>query len=133
MSTPTNLSENLRGVFAVPPLARACDAPRSLDFEQNSLIARHIVDGGITRLLYGGNAFLYHITLAEFEQLLDWLSDLSGDVWAIPSIGPSYGCAMDQALLLRRHHFPCAMILPSTDPRDARGLETGYREIADAA
>jgi len=133
MNTPTSPSANLRGVFAVPPLARKSDAQRSIDFEQNSLIARHIVDGGITRLLYGGNAFLYHITLAEYEQLLDWLSDIDAGVWAIPSIGPSYGRAMDQALLLRRHHFPCAMILPSSDPRDARGLEHGYREIADAA
>lgn len=133
MNAKTNLSENLRGVFAVPPLARKTDAKRSIDFEQNDLIARHIIDGGISRLLYGGNAFLYHTTLAEYEQLLTWLGDLPGDVWAIPSIGPSYGRAMDQAMLLRRYRFPCAMILPSSDPRDALGLEQGYREIAEAA
>jgi dihydrodipicolinate synthase/N-acetylneuraminate lyase len=40
---------------------------------------------------------------------------------------------MDQAALLRRHRFPCAMALPCADPRDAAGLETGLREIADAA
>jgi len=117
----------------VPPLARRADAKRSLDFEQNSIIARHIVDGGISRLIYGGNAFLYHITLAEYEQLLDWLSQMDADVWAIPSVGPSYGRAMDQATLLRRYQFPCVMILPSSDPRDALGLEQGYREIAEAA
>lgn len=133
MSATTKLSETLCGVFAVPPLARKSNANRALDFEQNNLIVRHIIDGGITRLLYGGNAYLYQVTLAEFEQLLDWLSGLNGDVWTIPSIGPSYGRAMDQAQLLRRYRFSCAMILPSSDPRNALGLERGYREIAEAA
>ena len=121
------------GVFAVPPLARRNDAGRTLDLDQNHLIVRHILSGGITRLLYGGNAFLYHLTLAEYEQLLDWLADLAGDVWAIPSVGPSYGRAMDQTALLRRYEFPCVMVLPCCDPRDAEGLERGYREIAAAA
>jgi dihydrodipicolinate synthase/N-acetylneuraminate lyase len=131
---PTVSSEDLcSGVFAVPPLARHADASRTLDFEQNDLVVRHILAGGITRLLYGGNAFLYHLTLREFEQLLDWLADLPGDGWAIPSIGPSYGRAMDQATLLQRYEFPCVMVLPCGDPRDAGGLERGYREIAAAS
>lgn len=133
MVATNKLSGNLEGVFAVPPLARKPDEKRSIDFEQNTLIAKHIFEGGITRLLYGGNAFLYHITLAEYEQLLDWLSDLSENVWATPGIGPSYGRAIDQALSLRRYNFPCVMILPSSDPRDALGLEHGLREIADTA
>jgi dihydrodipicolinate synthase/N-acetylneuraminate lyase len=125
--------DSLAGVFAVPPLARKSDTQRSIDFEQNGLIARHIVEGGITRLLYGGNAFLYHVTLAEYEQLLEWLSSIDRNVWVIPSLGPSYGRAMDQAILLRQYDFPCTMILPSSDPRDAAGLERGFREIAEAA
>jgi dihydrodipicolinate synthase/N-acetylneuraminate lyase len=125
--------EDLRGVFAVPPLARALDARRTIDFEQNDLLVRHILDGGITRFLYGGNAFLYHITLAEYEQLLAWLNDFADDLWAIPSAGPSYGRAMDQALLLRKYEFPCVMLLPCADPRDIAGLERGYREIAETA
>jgi dihydrodipicolinate synthase/N-acetylneuraminate lyase len=40
---------------------------------------------------------------------------------------------MDQAPLLRRHRFPAAMALPCGDPRDARGLEAGLREVASAA
>jgi len=131
-TTPVTL-EDLRGVFSVPPLARKADARRSLDFEQSNLIVRHIANGGITRLLYGGNAFLYHLTLAEYEQLLDWLTGFSANLWAIPSLGPSYGRAMDQAPLLRKHKFPCAMVLPCGDPRDAAGLEQGLREVADAA
>lgn len=125
--------QDLRGVFAVPPLARSSDAHRTIDFAQNDLIVRHIIAGGIARLIYGGNAFLYHITLTEYAQLLEWLASLAGDVWVIPSMAPSFGQAMDQALLLRKYQFPCAMILPCSDPRDAAGLERGYREIAEAA
>jgi dihydrodipicolinate synthase/N-acetylneuraminate lyase len=87
----------------------------------------------LTRFLYGGNAFLYHLTLAEYQDLLGWLAGFADGHWAIPSVGPSFGRAMDQAALLRRHRFPCAMALPCGDPRDAAGLEAGLREIADAA
>jgi dihydrodipicolinate synthase/N-acetylneuraminate lyase len=131
-TTPVSI-EDLRGVFPVPPLARKNDARRSINFEQNNRIVRHIADGGLTRFLYGGNAFLYHITLAEYESLLDWLNGFADGLWAIPSLGPSYGRAMDQAPLLRRYKFPCAMALPCGDPRDAKGLETGLREIAETA
>ena len=90
--------------------------------------------GGISRFIYGGNAFLYHLTLAEYEQLLEWLSTIRQDgLWFIPSAGPSYGRLMDQAPLLRRHAVPCVMALPCGDPRDAAGLEQGLREFADAA
>src|ERR1044072_5931316 len=109
-TTPVSV-EDLRGVFPVPPLARRTEAARALDFEQNERLVRHMRERGLTRFLYGGNAFLYHLTLAEYEQWLDWLSGFAGDLWAIPSLGPSYGRAMDQASLLRRQRFPCAMML----------------------
>lgn len=133
MKTTPVTPEDLRGVFSVPPLARKDDARRSLDFKQNDLIVKHIAVGGITRFLYGGNAFLYHVTLAEYSALLEWLSGFSDDHWAIPSAGPSYGRAMDQAELLRKYDFPAVMLLPCADPRDAAGLERGLREFADAA
>lgn len=133
MKTTPVTPADLRGVFAVPPLARRAEARRAFDFEQNNLIVRHIANGGVTRFLYGGNAFLYHLTLAEYEELLDWLTGFGGALWAIPSLGPSYGRAMDQAPLLRRRKFPCAMMLPCADPRDAQGLERGLREVAAAA
>jgi dihydrodipicolinate synthase/N-acetylneuraminate lyase len=133
MKTTPVLPADLQGVFAVPPLARSSDARRAIDFAQNESIVRHLANGGVTRFLYGGNAFLYHLTLAEYEQLLDWLGDFAGDWWAIPSVGPSFGRAMDQARLLQRHRFPCVMVLPCGDPRDAAGLERGYREIAAAS
>ncbi|MGH9660784.1 MAG: dihydrodipicolinate synthase family protein, partial [Bryobacteraceae bacterium] len=121
-----------QGVLPVPPLARKNDARRSLDFEESARVVKHITAGGITRLLYGGNAFLHHVTLAEYDELLDWLVSLDDRLLVIPSAGPSFGRAMDQSMLLRRRGFPCVMLLPCGDPRDARGLERGYRELASA-
>jgi len=131
--SPTIPVERLAGVFSVPPLPRKRTAKRPIDFDAAECVARHIEAGGITRLLYGGNAFLYHIDLSEYEALLDWLASFPATRWAIPSIGPSFGRAIDQAKLLRQRRFPTAMLLPSGDPRDAGGLEAGIREIADAA
>jgi dihydrodipicolinate synthase/N-acetylneuraminate lyase len=132
MKTDAVTPADLRGVFAVPPLARRRDSRRTPDREQNERIVCHITAGGITRLLYGGNAFLHHLTLAEYEELLEWLADAAGDVWVVPAIGPSYGRAIDQAPIVRRYAFPTAMLLPCGDPRDAAGLARGIREIADA-
>jgi len=96
-------------------------------------MAAHIEAGGITRFLYGGNAFLHHATLGEFEMLCGWLAAFPASRVPIPSIGPSFGRALDQARIVRAHRFPAVMMLPCADPRDARGLEAGYREIAAAA
>jgi 4-hydroxy-tetrahydrodipicolinate synthase len=125
--------EDLQGVFPVPPLARRRDAQRTIDFQASAKIVEHLVAAGITRLLYGGNAFLYHLSLREYEELLEWLASLPDGLWCIPSAGPAFGRLMDQAPLLRRYGFPCVMVLPCNDPRDAAGLEKGLREFANAA
>lgn len=122
---------DLQGVFPVPPLARKNEASRSIDFAENDRVLRHMTEGGMTRFLYGGNAFLYHISLAEYEQLLDWMAGAADDLWMIPSAGPSFGRLLDQASVLRRYKFPCVMALPCADPRDAAGLEAGLREFAE--
>jgi dihydrodipicolinate synthase/N-acetylneuraminate lyase len=125
---------SLDGVFAVPPLARAPGKARAIDFEENARIVRYIAKGGISRIIYGGNAFLYHLTLDEYEQLLAWQADIKEDgLWFIPSAGPSYGRLMDQAKLLRRFAIPCVMTLPCGDPRDAAGLARGLREFAETS
>ena len=124
---------DLVGVFSVPPLPRKNGPGRPLDLDEAERVARHVAEGGVSRFLYGGNAFLYHVSLAEFEQVLDWLAGFPKGRWAIPSLGPSFGRAIDQVRLLRRHSFRCAMMLPCGDPRDALGMEAGLREIADAA
>ena len=123
--------EDLQGVFPVPPLSR--DSNRRLDLDQNQHLVEHMASGGITRFLYGGNAFLYHMGIQDFEEMVEWLAGFTGDLWSIPSVGPSFGRALDQAAFVKRHPFPCVMVLPCADPRDAKGLEAGYREIAEAA
>ena len=117
----------------MPPLARRSDAQRTIDFSANARIVEHLMAGGIRRVLYGGNAYLYHLSLAEYQALLEWLVTLPDHLWCIPSAGPSYGRMADQAPLVRRLGFPTVMMLPCNDPRDAVGLERGLRDFADAA
>lgn len=131
MNSISSFPENFCGVFAVPPLART--ASGSIDFAQNEAILQHIRRGGIRRLIYGGNAFLYHVRMFDFEELLEWVAGIDDDFWIIPSVGPSYGRAMDCAVALKKYGFPCVMVLPCADPRDVSGLERGYREISSAA
>lgn len=124
--------EQLSDIYPVPPLARRNDAKRSINFAENEKLFRFLRNGGITRFVYGGNAFLYQITLAEFAELAHWLGGLTSQATIIPAIGPSYGRAIDQAPLIRKYRFPSVLVLPTGDPRDAAGLERGLREIAEA-
>ena len=84
-------------VYPVPPLARRNDARRSLNMVENEKIFRFLRRNGISRFIYGGNAFLYQITLADYSELIDWLGGLVTDAVIIPAVGPSYGRAIDQA------------------------------------
>jgi len=104
-----------------------------MDLPANDAMRDHIAGGGITRLLYGGNAFLYHVSLDDYAELLGWMASAPDSLWMIPSLGPSFGRAIDQAGLLKVFPFPCAMLLPCADPRDADGLEAGAREIVQRA
>ena len=77
-------------VLAVPPLCRNADL--TLNRDENAKLIRHIEGGGVRTLLYGGNANLYHVALAEFDALLSMLSELAGpDTLVIPSVGPMFG------------------------------------------
>jgi dihydrodipicolinate synthase/N-acetylneuraminate lyase len=124
--------QQLFEIYPVPPLARRNDARRSLNFPENEKLFRYLKDGGITRFVYGGNAFIYQITMAEYTELTHWLGGLASQAVIVPAVGPSYGRAMDQAPLIRKYKFPSVLVLPTADPRDAAGLERGMREIADA-
>lgn len=120
-----------RAVYPVPPLARKRDSRRSLDFVQNEKVLRHLQKHGIFNVVYGGNAFLYHVTMAEYQELIEWAAGFTREMVIIPAIGPSYGRAMDQAALIRKHRFPSVLVLPCGDPHDAAGLEIGLREVAE--
>jgi dihydrodipicolinate synthase/N-acetylneuraminate lyase len=125
---------SFENVFAVPPLARTADRRREIDHAENARIVRHIAKGGVRNLIYGGNAFLYHLTLREYEELLEWLSHLTEEGFVcIPSAGPSWGRLMDQAPLLRRFGISTVMVLPGSDPRDAVGIGQGLREFAESS
>ena len=118
-------------VLAVPPLCRNQDL--TLNKAANAALIRHIEGGGITTLLYGGNANLYHISVGEYGALLDQLAELAApNTWVIPSVGPDFGKMMDQAAVLRARAFPTAMVLPATFPSTVAGAEAGLRRFAQA-
>ena len=125
--TPATLAAS---VIAVPPLAR--DDDLSLNPEQNEKQIRHLEAGGVTTLLYGGNAIVYHIALSEYADLVDMLAELAGDnTLMIPSVGPAYGAMMDQAAILRDMPFPAAMILPTRDMATPAGVATAARHFVE--
>lgn len=125
--TPATLAAS---VISVPPLARRPDL--SLHVEENERQIRHLEAGGVTTLLYGGNAILYHIALSEYADLVDMLAETAGDdTLVIPSVGPGYGTMMDQATILRDMPFPTAMILPTRDIVTPAGVATAVRHFVE--
>jgi dihydrodipicolinate synthase/N-acetylneuraminate lyase len=131
MQTSRISSEILSGsVIAVPPLARNGDL--SLNREENRRIAAHLVQGGVTTLLYGGNAVLYHTPLSEYGELLTMLADVAPEsALMIPSVGPAYGTMLDQAAILREFPFPTAMVLPQKEVTTSTGIATGFRRFVE--
>jgi dihydrodipicolinate synthase/N-acetylneuraminate lyase len=118
-------------VIAVPPLAR--DAELKICATENAKVIRHLEDGGIRTLLYGGNAVFHHIALAEYADTLAMLRDNAGaETTVIPSVGPAFGTSLDQAAVLRDFDFPTAMVLPARDIATPKGVATGLRKFAEA-
>jgi dihydrodipicolinate synthase/N-acetylneuraminate lyase len=125
--TPADLSGS---VVSVPPLARTPDL--ALDRAANRRLIRHIEQGGVTTLLYGGNANFYNIGMYEFASVLDMLEEsAAADSWVVPSIGPDFGKMMDQADVLRSRKFPTAMVMPPSPPLTQAGVEAGIRRVAE--
>lgn len=119
-----------RSVIAVPPLARTSD--HKIASEENRRLIRFLEAGGVTSILYGGNANLYNIGIAEYKRLVEELPEwASKDTWMIPSIGPAYGQMLDQADILREYEYPTAMVLPLATPRTADGVASGIRRAVD--
>ncbi|HVY99647.1 MAG TPA: dihydrodipicolinate synthase family protein [Dongiaceae bacterium] len=123
----TELNES---VIAVPPLARHADL--SLNVAANTALIRHLEQGGISTLMYGGNANLYNVAPSDYPKLLDMLLDAAApDTWLIPSVGPDYGKMADQWAALRARPFPTAMVLPSGGAFTAAGVADGIRRFVD--
>jgi dihydrodipicolinate synthase/N-acetylneuraminate lyase len=120
-----------RSVVSVPPLARRADL--SLDPDANRALIRHLEAGGVSTLLYGGNANLYNVGLYEYAALLDFLEAAAAPAsWVIPSAGPDYGKLIDQARVLRDRAFPTAMVLPQTFPATPEGSARAISLFAQA-
>jgi len=131
MKTTTVTADDLRtSVLAVPPLAR--EASGRLDAEANRALIRHMEDGGVRTLLYGGNANLYNIGGQQYDELITALASwVQMDTWVIPSFGPSFGQLHDQAHVLQNAGFPTAMVLPYSGPNDRDGVMAGLRKAAE--
>lgn len=131
MDTRPVTPEVLAGsVIAVPPLAR--NGSLAIDREQNHRIIRHLEAGGVTTLLYGGNAVLGHVAISEYAGLLTMLRETAGkNTLVMPSVGPGFGLMMDQAAILRDFDFPTAMLLPTNDPTTPAGIATALRRFVD--
>ncbi|MEX2502844.1 MAG: dihydrodipicolinate synthase family protein [Trueperaceae bacterium] len=129
-TTPVTFDDIPASVLAVPPLARHDDL--SLNREANQQLIRYLEQGGVSTLLYGGNANFYNLALSEYASVLEMLIEAaSEDSWVLPSAGPAYGTMMDQAEVLRDLDFPTAMVLPATNAATPDGVETGLRHFAE--
>ena len=99
---------------------------------ENAKLIRHIEAGGVSTLLYGGNANFYNIALSEYETVLDQLeASAAADTWIVPSIGPYFGTALDQAAILAKRQFPTAMLLPTVAVSSPEGVQTAVLKIVE--
>ena len=87
MLTKIETSELARSVLAVPPFALTPDFEVSR--EGNAKLIRHLEAGGVSTLLYGGNANVHNWPVSRFADWLDSLEESAADsTWLIPSVGP---------------------------------------------
>ena len=129
-TTPVQPAVLSASVLAVPPLARHADL--RLNPEANRALIRHLEGGGVTTLMYGGNANFYHLPLSEYAATLDFLEEAAAPgSWVIPSAGADYGKLLDQAAILRPRAFPTAMALPFGHPSNDAGVATALRHFSD--
>ncbi len=131
METKLPNSDRLRNsVIAVPPLAR--DHAMKLDGPANRTLIQYLERGGISHLLYGGNAIFYHLAPSEYAKALTLLVENAGPRTLVcPSAGPTYGLMMDHADVLRDFDFPTVMVLPQRDITDHAGIARGVRDFAE--
>ena len=118
-------------VVAVPPIA--LNADYSVNAGANEALIKHIEDGGVDILLYGGNANLYHFGLEDYRAAMEAIRAAAAPTThLITSIGPDFGKALAQAPIARDLGFTNVMVLPTNFPADPAGVANGVRKLADA-
>lgn len=123
--TPADLAIS---IMAVPPLARTADG--QFDDAANGAVIRHLEAGGVTTLLYGGNALAQHWPMSVYADWLDRLEALAApDSWVLPSVGPDAGKLADQAVILKSRRFPVALMLPMGAPLTHAGMADAMRRF----
>lgn len=129
-TTAVTKSDLEASVLAVPPLARNKDL--SVSVEENRKLIRYLKDGGVTTLMYGGNANFYNLGVFDYAATVETIAELADtDSWVVPSVGPDFGKAMDQAKILRDMKFPTCMVLPLNFPATPAGAAQGIARIAE--
>jgi dihydrodipicolinate synthase/N-acetylneuraminate lyase len=129
--TPIQSADLRASVIAVPPFAMEGDGNPSR--RENQKLLAWLAGGGVRSFMYGGNANFFHLGREGYVRALDLLAELvPDDAWLLPSMGPDFGKAMDQAPLLAARGFPTAMMLPSSAPTTPQGVAEGARRLADA-
>lgn len=130
MKTTITTADLQNSIISVPPLCR--DANLKSDAAENAKLIRHIEAGGVSTLLYGGNANFYNIALSEYEEVLDQLeAGAAANTLIVPSVGPYFGLAMDQAAILARKKFPTAMLLPTVAVSTPKGVHAAVLKLAE--
>jgi dihydrodipicolinate synthase/N-acetylneuraminate lyase len=126
---PEDLS---RSVLAVPPLPLRTDL--TINEIETRRLVRHIESGGVTTILWGGNAQLQHWPPSQYADFLAVAEETADDeTWVIPSVGPDYGKLLDEARILAETSFPCAMLLPMAAHHTPAGVARAVREFVQAA
>lgn len=115
-------------VMAVPPFVRTDAGGFCRD--GNRRVLNHLRQGGVTTVLYGGNALAQHWPGTVYGEWLDQLQKLAPeDTWLLPSVGCDGGKLMDQAGVLKSRNFPVALLLPMGAPLTAEGMAEAMRQF----
>ena len=120
-----------RSVIAVPPLAQT--SAWTLASAANAALIRYLEQGGVSSLMYGGNANFYNLPVSAYAEVLSFLAEaVAAETWIIPAVGPDFGRMMDQAPIVRDLKFPTAMALPAyAGSYTSAGLATSLRYLSD--
>ncbi|MCR4265831.1 dihydrodipicolinate synthase family protein [Nitratireductor sp. ZSWI3] len=129
-TTPITFEDLASSVIGVPPLPR--DRDLGLAKNETRRLVRHLESGGITSLMFGGNANFYHLPISEYADTVDFLVETAApNSWVLPAIGPDFGKMRDQANILAERKFPAAMLLPSAAMFTPDGVAAAIRKFVE--